>query len=71
MYKVFTIEEIGTLNSNRFSGAPETVRRNIAGTEFITRLNTGVEPLEGETFLSHSEALALMDTAEWKQEEII
>ena len=65
MYKVFTIEEIGVLNSNRFSGEAETVRKNIAETEFITRHNTGVEPLEGESFLSHSEALALMVTAGW------
>ncbi len=71
MYKVFTIEEIGVLNSNRFSGAPETVRKNIAGTEFITRFNTGVELLENETFINHDEALALMNTVEWKQEEII
>ena len=71
MYKVFTTEEIGVLNSNRFSGVAETVRKNIAETEFITRLNTGVEPLEGETFLSHNDALALMDTVEWKVEVIV
>jgi len=71
MYKVFLIADLATLNNGRWSGDYNSPTLNIAGTEFITQLRTGESPLEGETFLTHSQALALMQTIEWKSNEII
>ena len=66
MYKIFPIEEINVLNQGRFAGTSATVRKSLDGLFFITQLKTGVSENEGETFLTHSEALALMEGINWK-----
>lgn len=69
MYKIFAIEEISILNGGRFTGDAESVRRSNDKTKFITQLRSGKIPNEGETFMTHTEALTLMSTVEWKSEE--
>lgn len=70
MYKVFTVEEIAILNGSKFAGNSESVRKNLAGTEFITQLSTGEIPLEGENYMNVEEARALMSNVEWSNEII-
>ena len=70
MYKVFNISELNVLETNRWTGDSNTVRRSNDGQEFITQLRTGVELLEVDSpVLTEEEAKELMLTTNWFSEE--
>lgn len=55
MYKIFGIDQLAILNSNRFSGTENSVVRSNDGKLFFTQFRTGIELTETEI----SEALNL------------
>ena len=66
-YKVFFTENIDSVNWLNSAIKRESVRYNLEGNKFIIRL---IDPsLETET-LNHEEALSLMLTPEWNEENI-
>jgi len=70
MYKVFNISEIEVLESNRWSGTADSVRRSNDGESFITQLKSGVSALPtDDPLISKEEAKALMSTPNWFREE--
>jgi len=71
MYKIIETINISELETGRFSGSKDTVRFNNDKTEFITELRTGIKPLKDEVLISHSDALKLMQTKDWKKTENI
>lgn len=72
MYKVFPIAAIAVLNSQRWAGTSDSVRRSNDETKFLTQLGTGIIAAEEDLLgLMDLKAVAeLMNTPEWKQEEL-
>jgi hypothetical protein len=69
MYKVLDKENFDELDSGRFASTKESARYSNDENQLITQLKTGVSPEEGEKFLTHLEAIELMNTPEWKKSE--
>lgn len=69
MYKI--IIDFSELNSGRFASTKDSARYSNDGSKLITQLRTGVAPEDGEEILTHSEAIQLMNTPEWKSEELV
>jgi len=76
-FKVYTIINISDLSNIDFSEVGETsedtIRKSLDGTQFVIKYNTepsfitngSVVPLQT---LTHSEALILMQTADWSEQ---
>lgn len=60
-YKVFPASSIDSLDTTKLE---ESVRYNLDGTQFIAEFK--VEPHGNTIVLTHEEATALMQTAEWQ-----
>lgn len=74
-YAIIQTSDLSNIDFNQIGETnADTLRYNLAGTEFVIKWNTEPTFISDGTvvpvsILTHTEALALMATAEWSQPE--
>lgn len=74
-YAIINTSDLSSIDFSQIGEtSAETLRYNLAGTEFVVKWNTTPTFISDGTVvpvstLTHQEALALMATAEWSQPE--